>query len=128
MLSRDVEGLLNEIDQQGSSFVIQRYLENPLLLPGHRKFDVRVWVVLDPRYDIYAYSEGVVRTCSGMRGLRLPTCTLLLASSANFCSVTNCNPQGAFDIHCFIDKNLLNSEKMECYLFMYPHNILYLLP
>lgn len=45
--------------------MIQKYLERPLLLePGHRKFDIRSWVLLDHQYNIYLYKEGVLRTSS----------------------------------------------------------------
>ena len=40
-ISPDVLELVNFIDQQTQSFVIQRYIENPLLLEEDRKFDIR---------------------------------------------------------------------------------------
>ncbi|CAM9807797.1 unnamed protein product, partial [Heterosigma akashiwo] len=45
-------------------WVVQKYIERPLLLPGDRKFDMRCWVLLNHNYDIYIYTEGVFRTCS----------------------------------------------------------------
>jgi tubulin--tyrosine ligase len=44
--------------------VVQRYLGAPLLLPGGRKFDVRLWVLVDADYRAYAHREGVCRTSS----------------------------------------------------------------
>lgn len=44
--------------------VVQRYLGAPLLLPGNRKFDVRLWVLVDADYRAYAHREGVCRTSS----------------------------------------------------------------
>ena len=44
------------------SLVISRYIDNPLLLFGH-KFDLRIYVVMTS-YDplkIYIYREGLVR-------------------------------------------------------------------
>ena len=63
----DVVELLTTVDAQDQSYVIQRYIERPMLLPdgGGRKFDIRLWVIIDPLYNIHVYSEGVVRTCSG---------------------------------------------------------------
>jgi len=45
-------------------WVVQKYIENPLLLPGSRKFDMRCWVLLNYDYSIWIYTEGVFRTCS----------------------------------------------------------------
>ncbi|XP_058690661.1 tubulin--tyrosine ligase isoform X4 [Poecile atricapillus] len=42
LISSEAAELLDFIDEQGQVHVIQKYLENPLLLePGHRKFDIR---------------------------------------------------------------------------------------
>ena len=45
-----------------SGWVVQRYIDRPLLLRGDRKFDVRCWVLLDPDYNVFLYREGVLRT------------------------------------------------------------------
>lgn len=44
-------------------FVIQKYLESPLLIKG-RKFDIRAWVLLDYRKNLYLFREGYIRTSS----------------------------------------------------------------
>uniref|UniRef100_H3CF07 Tubulin--tyrosine ligase n=1 Tax=Tetraodon nigroviridis TaxID=99883 RepID=H3CF07_TETNG len=65
LISHDANQLLDFIDDQGQVHVIQKYLEKPLLLePGHRKFDIRSWVLVDHQYNIYLYREGVLRTSS----------------------------------------------------------------
>ncbi|MBN3298440.1 TTL ligase, partial [Amia calva] len=65
LISSDASQLLEFIDNQGQVHVIQKYLERPLLLePGHRKFDIRSWVLVDHQYNIYLYREGVLRTSS----------------------------------------------------------------
>ncbi|EPY82035.1 tubulin--tyrosine ligase [Camelus ferus] len=65
LISSDAAELLDFIDNQGQVHVIQKYLEHPLLLePGHRKFDIRSWVLVDHQYNIYLYREGVLRTAS----------------------------------------------------------------
>ncbi|TKC35306.1 hypothetical protein EI555_021338 [Monodon monoceros] len=65
LISSDAAELLDFIDNQGQVHVIQKYLERPLLLePGHRKFDIRSWVLVDHQYNIYLYREGVLRTAS----------------------------------------------------------------
>ena len=54
-----------ESREKGSiSYVVQRYIERPLLLHGGRKFDMRYWVLLDGRYNGYLYKDGVCRTSS----------------------------------------------------------------
>ncbi|XP_075419247.1 tubulin--tyrosine ligase isoform X2 [Tenrec ecaudatus] len=65
LISSEAAELLDFIDNQGQVHVIQKYLEHPLLLePGHRKFDIRSWVLVDHQYNIYLYGEGVLRTAS----------------------------------------------------------------
>lgn len=54
-----------EVQPKGSiSYVVQRYIERPLLLHGGRKFDMRWWVLLDHEYNVYLYRDGVCRTSS----------------------------------------------------------------
>jgi hypothetical protein len=43
-------------------WVVQKYIENPLLLEGGRKFDIRCWIILDQEYNVWMYKEGVLRT------------------------------------------------------------------
>ena len=50
---------------KGEQCVISRYLDNPLLIQGH-KFDLRLYIVVtcyDP-LRIYIYREGLVRFAS----------------------------------------------------------------
>jgi hypothetical protein len=42
------------------SFVIQKYIENPLLIDG-RKFDIRVWSMIDSKNQLYFFKEGYLR-------------------------------------------------------------------
>lgn len=59
-----LEGLVRT-GEQISSTVVQRYVENPLLLEqGRRKFDVRCWVLLDSDFRVHLYRQGVLRTSS----------------------------------------------------------------
>lgn len=44
-------------------WVLQKYIENPLLYNG-RKFDLRVWVVALDNGDVFMYAPGYVRTSS----------------------------------------------------------------
>jgi hypothetical protein len=40
-----------------SAWVVQRYIHNPLLLRGGRKFDLRCWVLLDADYNVWLYQQ-----------------------------------------------------------------------
>lgn len=46
-----------------NAFVIQKYIERPLLI-CNRKFDFRVWVLLDQDQNLYLFKEGYIRTSS----------------------------------------------------------------
>lgn len=65
LIKQDMNEILDFLDTQEKgtiSWVVQRYIENPLLIPtGLRKFDIRIWVLLDTKYNIYVYSQGVLR-------------------------------------------------------------------
>ena len=50
---------------QSTSFVIQKYMERPLLFQG-RKFDIRVWVLLDHQMKAYFFKQGYMRTSSNV--------------------------------------------------------------
>ena len=54
---------------QSGSFVIQKYLEKPLLFNG-RKFDLRIWVLLDHQMRVYMFKQGYMRTSSQEYSLR----------------------------------------------------------
>jgi glutathione synthase/RimK-type ligase-like ATP-grasp enzyme len=44
-------------------FVIQKYIEKPLLIDG-RKFDMRVWVLVTHELECFVFAEGYVRLSS----------------------------------------------------------------
>jgi len=64
-ITDSADDVLASMDSQrdGSiAWVVQRYLDRPLLIPrGKRKFDIRVWVLLDENYDIHVYGQGALR-------------------------------------------------------------------
>lgn len=64
VISRSPDELIALVDHQMESYVVQKYIERPLLLAGDRKFDIRCWVLLDHEYNIHLMKEGVLRTSS----------------------------------------------------------------
>ena len=48
---------------QSHQYVIQKYLEKPLLI-DNRKFDIRVWVMVDHEMNLYCFKEKYIRLSS----------------------------------------------------------------
>jgi hypothetical protein len=48
---------------RSSSFVIQKYMEKPLLFAG-RKFDIRMWVLFTQELKVFIFKQGYLRTSS----------------------------------------------------------------
>ena len=46
-------------------YLVQRYIENPLLISG-KKFDIRLYVVIKgaAQIEAYVYEEGLARFCT----------------------------------------------------------------
>ena len=49
--------------QPNTYWVAQKYIEKPMLYYG-RKFDIRVWVVVTQKKELFFYKEGYIRTSS----------------------------------------------------------------
>ena len=49
--------------RNGRNFIIQKYVENPLII-DNRKFDIRVWVLVDHQKNYYLFKEGYLRFTS----------------------------------------------------------------
>lgn len=47
--------------RSGSNWVVQKYIERPLLITG-RKFDIRAYALVGPDKRVYMYQEGYIRT------------------------------------------------------------------
>ncbi|ESO94229.1 hypothetical protein LOTGIDRAFT_118802 [Lottia gigantea] len=63
-ISNNIQDLLDHIDHQHQSYIIQKYLHNPFLLNHRRKFDIRCWVLLNSNQQVYLFNQGVLRTAS----------------------------------------------------------------
>ena len=53
---------------KADSFVIQKYVEKPLLIQG-RKFDIRAWALIATDMRCYFFKEGYIRTASELFSL-----------------------------------------------------------
>jgi hypothetical protein len=62
---RDLDKIITFLESQMkfSYWVIQKYIERPLLFKG-RKFDIRVWAVALSNQDYFFCNKGYVRTSS----------------------------------------------------------------
>ena len=57
-----LDSILVNLDDR-CNYVIQKYIESPMLF-NHRKFDVRMWVLVTHDNSCYYFPEGYIRTAS----------------------------------------------------------------
>ena len=50
-------------DYQSNIIILQKYIEKPFLYYG-RKFDIRIWVLISHKMDIYIFKEGHLKASS----------------------------------------------------------------
>ena len=50
-------------DYQSNIIILQKYIEKPFLYNG-RKFDIRIWVLITHKMDIYIFKEGHLKASS----------------------------------------------------------------
>ena len=60
---RDIQQFIFSKPQSNSLWVVQKYVEKPMLYLG-RKFDLRIWVLFTCKNDLYVYKKGYMRTSS----------------------------------------------------------------
>ena len=79
-----------------SSWVIQKYIHNPLLLSaGGRKFDMRCWVLVDADYNVHLYKHGVLRVASA--SYNADDITDRFSHLTNHCIATEHSEYGKFE-------------------------------
>ena len=62
---------------KGDPFVVQKYIERPLLCKGGRKFDIRLWVLLSTDYKIGTVIASLVLFCALCTSSCVTTCRRL---------------------------------------------------
>jgi len=50
----EINDTKNEHISKSSSFIIQKYIESPLLFEN-RKFDIRVWALINHNMELYVF-------------------------------------------------------------------------
>ncbi|EAR86113.2 tubulin-tyrosine ligase family protein (macronuclear) [Tetrahymena thermophila SB210] len=63
---------VSNLNQTPKVIVLQKYIEEPLLIKD-RKFDIRVWVLVDQDFKFYMFKEGYLRLSSEKFSLRSHT-------------------------------------------------------
>lgn len=58
-----IEGIDNQMQCHSNKIIIQKYVEKPLLY-HNRKFDIRVWVLITHKYEVFVFKEGHLKVCS----------------------------------------------------------------
>ena len=104
----------------GAEWVVQKYCELPLLING-RKFDIRIWVVVDDEFNIYVYQDGYCRTSSELFTLDLgrkpgPRSrdghdAAQMVHLTNYCMQKHSKNLGAFE-----EGNTLSFEQLQTFL------------
>ena len=60
-----LNGIKNFLNRKKNNreWIMQKYIERPLLYK-ERKFDIRIWVLVTSKLEIYMFKRGYVRTSS----------------------------------------------------------------
>jgi hypothetical protein len=62
-IAKPAEDDKNKGQIKSSSFIIQKYMEDPMLI-NKRKFDIRVWVLITMDCRVFLFKEGYLRMTS----------------------------------------------------------------
>lgn len=89
-------------------WVLQKYLERPLLSPCRRKFDLRVWALVLDTGDCFLYQPGYVRTSSDVYDA---TNTSRFAHLTNFCQQVSSASFGSHE-----EGNTVRFETLEAWM------------
>ena len=108
-LCRNLREINQCIDNKplNSVLVVQKYIERPLLYKG-RKFDIRVWTLVNDKGNVYYYNKGYVRTSSN---------EFTIENNHNFIHLTNnCLQQFGGNYGKYEPGNTLSFQELQEYL------------
>lgn len=94
--------------QPNTNWVIQKYLEKPLLYKN-RKIDIRVWVLMNQKGDIYWFKNPYVRTSSA--DYSLEDANDMLTHLTNNCFQKKSDQYGVHE-----EGNILDMENFESWV------------
>ena len=80
----------------GDEWVVQKYLERPLLFWG-RKFDIRVWVLVTSTFDIFTYKQGYLRTSSSTFSIDKNNESSSFVHLTNYCMQKHSSSVGKYE-------------------------------
>lgn len=90
-----------------TQWVIQKYIEKPLLY-YNRKFDIRVWVLVTNKNEVFMYKHGYMRTSSSSYNAR---------DQNNFVHLTNnCLQKNDTNYGAYEEGNTLSYQILQDYL------------
>lgn len=106
---RSLQSILNFLGSKSlnSQWVVQKYVEKPLLY-HKRKFDIRVWVLVTNKNEVFFYKHGYMRTSSSGYDTKDQNNYVHLT---NNCLQKHVNNYGAFE-----EGNTLSFQTLEEYL------------
>ena len=78
------------------TFVIQKYIERPLLIHG-RKFDIRAWVLVNHEMKVFFFKEGYIRTSSAVYSLEDESLDKVNVHLTNNAVQKYCQEYGSFE-------------------------------
>ena len=109
-ISNNKSEILQIIKQQipHSLWVVQKYLEKPLLYKG-RKFDIRLWALVTKDMEVYIYKKSYVRTSSSE--FTLDSTKDKVTHLTNNCFQVKCDTYGKHE-----EGNIISLSDLEKYI------------
>ena len=99
-----------------SFWVVQKYIERPLLYL-QRKFDIRVWVVVTNKQEIFMYKTAYLRTSSDDYDIK---------ADKNYVHLTNnCLQKYGDNYGKHEDGNTLDMHDLDAYINPFPRNFFF---
>jgi hypothetical protein len=92
--NEEVQSIIMSVKSR--TFVIQKYIEKPLLI-NERKFDIRAWVLVTHEMKVHFFKEGYVRTSSAAYSINTKDIDKVDIHLTNNAVQKYCQQYGAFE-------------------------------